>query len=495
MELRRMMRSKLILTVFMGILLALALGACASKTPEPAAVQPTVEQAARSSPEVELSGSLPEGGRLYDEWWVEAGVDEPEGDQPLWSSQSTNTRSGTTTWRCKECHGWDYLGADGAYGSGSHFTGFTGVFGSSSLSDGELLAWLDGTTNADHDFSAMGEQSIGDLVTYLQEGLLVVAPFIDADTKAAVGGDPAEGELLFGTSCAACHGNDGRQINFGNDEEPEYVGTLAADNPWEFIHKVRSGQPGTQMPSAIVEGWSMQQVVDVLTYAQTLPTEAAPPGSVSQGGRLYDEWWKAAGVDEPSDDNPVWARQSTNTRSGTTTWRCKECHGWDYLGAEGAYGSGSHFTGFAGVFAAQDQSFNELLSMVSGEVDPEHNYAAMGTDSLADLVSFLMEGLTDVGSFIDSATKTPTVSDPAHGQELYGSTCAACHGEDGVLLNFGSAEEPEYVGTLAVDNPWEFVHKVRFGQPGTEMPSAFDAGWSLQDVFDLLGYVQTLPTE
>ncbi|MGE5123820.1 MAG: hypothetical protein ACM3H7_04830, partial [Acidobacteriaceae bacterium] len=75
------------------------------------------------------SSSASRGGRLYDNWWVEAGVDEPTSDQPLWASQTTNTRSGSDTWRCKECHGWDYKGADGAYGSGSHMTGFPGVFG------------------------------------------------------------------------------------------------------------------------------------------------------------------------------------------------------------------------------------------------------------------------------------------------------------------------------------------------------------------------------
>src|SRR3990170_2753794 len=69
------------------------------------------------------------GGLLYDQWWAVLGQDAPEGDQPLWVTQDTNTRSGADTWRCKECHGWDYQGADGAYGSGSHFTDFPGVFG------------------------------------------------------------------------------------------------------------------------------------------------------------------------------------------------------------------------------------------------------------------------------------------------------------------------------------------------------------------------------
>jgi len=51
------------------------------------------------------------------------------------------------------------------------------------------------------------------------------------------------------------------------------------------------------------------------------------------------------------------------------------------------------------------------------------------------------------------------------------------------------------VGTLAADNPWEFLHKVRFGQPGTTMPSATELGWSLQDVADVLAHAQTLPTK
>ena len=491
-----MNRKLLLSSLFMFFVLMLA--ACAGQAPEEELAPtspPTEEPAPTSPPEVELTGLIPEGGRLYDKWWKEAGVDEPAGDQPLWASQSTNTRSGGDTWRCKECHGWDYMGSDGAYGSGSHFTGFPGVFDSSGLSDGELLAWLDGSANADHDFSAMGEEALGDMVTFLQEGMIDVAPFIDAETKAAIGGDDQEGEKLYSDACIACHGDDGRSINFGDEDEPEYVATIALDNPWEFIHKVRAGQPGTEMPSAIAEGWSMQQVVDVLTYAQTLPTEAPAAASVSRGGMLYDKWWTVAEVDQPDSDNPIWARQSTNTRSGGDTWRCKECHGWDYMGADGAYGSGSHFTGFPGVFDAQSKTFDELLSQVSGEVDPDHNFSAMGADSLADVVGFLMEGPVDLSIHIDGETKTPTVSDVTHGQELYVSTCTACHGEDGQLLNFGSDDEPEYVATIAVDNPWEFVHKVRFGQPGTSMPVAYDVGWTLQDVLDLLGYAQTLPAE
>ena len=219
------------------------------------------------------SGSVSRGGLLYDKWWKVAEVDEPSEDQPLWATQTTNERSGSDTWRCKECHGWDYKGPEGAYGSGSHFTGFVGVFDAQALSSGELMAWLDGTTNSDHDFSSIGGESLADLVSFLKEGLVEVAPFIDPETKEIIGGDAAKGDGLY-AACAGCHGEDGRAINFGDEDEPVYVGTLALDNPWEIIHKVRAGQPGTAMPAAIDAGWSLQEVVDLMAFLQILPTEA-----------------------------------------------------------------------------------------------------------------------------------------------------------------------------------------------------------------------------
>jgi mono/diheme cytochrome c family protein/nitrate reductase cytochrome c-type subunit len=219
------------------------------------------------------SVSASRGGRLYDKWWNEAGVDEPGSDQPLWASQSTNTRSGADTWRCKECHGWDYQGAAGAYGSGSHFTGFPGVFDIQSQSFETIVAYINGTTSADHDFSAMGNDAINDLATFLKSNLIDVSPLIDPETKAAIGGNTTNGEELY-TGCSACHGADGRAINFGDDDDPTFVVTLALDNPWEFLHKVRAGQPGTAMPASLDAGWSMDNLLDLLAFSQTLPTEA-----------------------------------------------------------------------------------------------------------------------------------------------------------------------------------------------------------------------------
>lgn len=232
------------------------------------------------------------------------------------------------------------------------------------------------------------------------------------------------------------------------------------------------------------------------TTAAGVTTTAAPTaGSVSRGGQLYDQWWKVLGLDAPADDNPMWARQTTNEGSGADTWRCKECHGWDYKGAEGAYASGSHATGFPGVFNAQSKSLEDLVAQISGQVNPDHDFSVMSEEAIQELAVFLTEGLEDYTPLID-ADKKAVGGDSAKGEALYSSSCATCHGADGTTLNFGDAAEPEYVGTIAVDNPWEFIHKVRMGQPGSSpaMPAAVDVGWSTQDVVDVLTYAQGLPT-
>jgi thiosulfate dehydrogenase len=219
------------------------------------------------------SSPVTEGGRIYDEWFAAFGVDAPEGDQPLWKTQTTNTRTGGDTWRCKECHGWDYKGVDGVYGSGSHQTGFPGILNAATMSPEDLTAWLDGTKNADHNFSSyMTADDFARLIAFIQKDVVDKSAFINAD-KTIVGGDAAHGKQLFDSVCKVCHGDDGKTLNFGDDAAPEYVGTVAADNPWEFFNKATVGVPGEAMPAGWNLGWTLQDIIDLMTYAQTLPTK------------------------------------------------------------------------------------------------------------------------------------------------------------------------------------------------------------------------------
>lgn len=218
--------------------------------------------------------SIARGGAIYDKWWeVVEGSTEPVEDNPMWLLQSSNTRSGVDTWRCKECHGWDYRGKDGAYSSGSHYTGFPGVYNADTTkTKAQLMKILKGNSGTQIDFTFLGDEALIDLVNFLSEGLLYDPLYINYDTKQVIGANIENGRGLFLGSCHMhCHGMTGQRLNIGSEDEPEYVGTLANSNPWEVLHKIRFGNPGTPMPSAVANGWSIQDIVDVLGYAQTLP--------------------------------------------------------------------------------------------------------------------------------------------------------------------------------------------------------------------------------
>jgi thiosulfate dehydrogenase len=220
-----------------------------------------------------------------------------------------------------------------------------------------------------------------------------------------------------------------------------------------------------------------------------------------RGGRLWDKWWVEIGIDPPAGDHPLYPGKGT--RSGSTTFRCKECHGWDYKGAAGAYGPGSsHYTGIPGVFGST-MTWQEMFDLVKFDDPPfGHGFGAWGmTDQdIADVVEFVQTLLVDTDDYIDGDEQF--IGDETVGEDAYETGggvlpigCTVCHGPNGTWLNFGAVEDPEWVGTIAVHNPWEMLHKVRFGQPGGLMPAWLDYGGSDQGAADIGKYSQLLPTE
>ncbi len=60
-------------------------------------------------------------------------------------------------------------------------------------------------------------------------------------------------------------------------------------------------------------------------------------------------------------------------------------------------------------------------------------------------------------------------------------------------MNFKTEEKPEFVGTVGRKNPWEALHKIRFGQPGVGMVAL--TVLDIEDLVDILAYTQTLPVK
>jgi mono/diheme cytochrome c family protein len=168
---------------------------------------------------------------------------------------------------------------------------------------------------------------------------------------------------------------------------------------------------------------------------------------------------------------------------------------------------GTHRTGFPGI-RGTSLSVSELFDLLQQPpnngggpgVPNGHDYGTVLSDAdIIDLVAFSLLGTIDGDTFIRPTTGE-FLGDTKRGEAAYTSqgsiSCIVCHGADGTAINFGTFQEPEYVGTVAVRNPWEFLHKVRVGQPGTPMPSWLQGGGSNQGAADIGRYAQlTFPTD
>jgi len=222
-----------------------------------------------------------------------------------------------------------------------------------------------------------------------------------------------------------------------------------------------------------------------------------PNNDITTGAQLYDKWYAVLGVNAPASNMPVWERQTTNTRSGPDTWRCSECHGWDYKGSEGAYSSGSHATGFPNVMKlAASMTEAEIVDHLKGVNDPSHDFSKYLKDSdLEKLAKFVKNGVIDDSNTIDPHTLKSIGGNLLKGKTLYEGTCAKCHGTDGKQIVFRSEGINEYLGSVANRDPYRFLHRTRFGVAGVkEMPIGVELGWQAEDSHDVLAYAQSLPT-
>jgi thiosulfate dehydrogenase len=207
------------------------------------------------------------GGQLYDNWAAVLEVDLPEATHPAYPAEGR--QKGGETWRCVECHGWDYKGRHGAYGQGSHYTGIRGIREMVGLDRKVIHEIIQDETHRyteDH----MPHAAMEKLALFVSRGQADVDLYIDRATREARG-DARRGAAFFQTICAVCHGFDGKAMNFKDEDDPEYIGTIAKENPWMALHKIQFGQPGVGMVALTV--LELQNLVDILAYAQTLPAE------------------------------------------------------------------------------------------------------------------------------------------------------------------------------------------------------------------------------
>lgn len=425
-----------------------------------AALAATLGALAASSASADDVASIARGGRLYDHWGVELKERLPGKPHPLFVARRNEMVS--DSWRCVECHGWDYEGKHGIVGIRQRMGGDPAA----------VVALLKDATHRYGEF--MGEGELLDLARFVTRGQVDIRGAIDAARRAS----PAvvsSFEKKYGTICGACHGLDGRRLR---DIAP--LGESARQRPEEILHVVLNGHPNRNMPALRILG--AEFAGRMLAFLQTLPTDNLS-ASIAKGGRLYDDWAAETGVRSPPVPHPAYPPTAYFANDAALTWRCKECHGWDYRGKDGAYAGGRHATGIKGIRALAGSPPSRIAAILR---DNTHRYdAVLKERDLRDIAQFVALGQVDTDDAINRSSGRAR-GDAARGHAYFDTLCASCHGTDGRRL----LTIPP-LGRVARSSPWESLHKMMNGHPDEKMPALRELDQQL--LSNVLAYLQELP--
>lgn len=425
--------------------------------------------------------SVTRGGRLYDNWLTETRERAPEAIHPAYPADRAGAVDTADSWRCQACHGWDYKGGDGADGKRRRSPGMKGIRQSVGAAPETVVAILN---DANHRYGElMGTADLNDLAAFVGRGQVDMSPHIDDATGRALG-DPSARADFYNSICAGCHGRDGRAL-----QTMPPLGDAARANPWESLHKMLNGHPDERMPALRVLGPAV--LGDILAYIQALP-DGEMASSIVRGGRLYDNWRKELDFGPPSGSrfgspaatrHPGYPVDRAYARDSAANWRCKECHGWDYQGRDGAYGKGRHFTGIKGIRAFAGVGRAAVIAVLK---DRTHGYdAVLSERDLNDLANFVSAGQIDMNRFIEPKTGRAKANKLRYA-DYFTTICAACHGDDGTEVITSLP-----LGAMARQDPWETLHKIANGHPAEAMPALRVVGFDV--LVGILAYIQRLP--
>ena len=516
-----------------------------------------------TDPQGYLDASGITGGKLYDKFWAtETGWNQADPNLAAYNASAD-------FFRCKQCHGWDRLGGNGAYISRAPKTTRPNVsslnlvtiaasktpqelFDAIKRSTGRRgvaadLSTYDPATNATigdqmPDLSAIFTDSqIWDLVKFLKVDAVDTSTLYDSQTTGTYptgsieysnigkGGDAANGDAIFASKCASCHGDDGRAFLVDGDEFT--IGSFVRSKPNEAQQKIKFGQLGSAMGSLVADDGDLSDLYKALTDTTKYPDPAPPDpqgyldASGITGGQLYDKFWATETGWSQSDPNLAAYNASSDF------FRCKQCHGWDRIGSNGAYISRAPKTTRPNVSDANlvtiaaGKSPQELFDAIKSSdgrrgveadlstYDPATNatvgdqmpdYGATFTDGqIWNLVKYLKQDAIDTGTLYDSQTTGtyPTGAiefsnigkdgSAANGDALFASKCASCHGADGSAILVDGGEYT--IGSFIRSKPNEAQHKIKFGQLGSAMGSLVTNFGDLKDIYKALTNTTAYP--
>jgi mono/diheme cytochrome c family protein len=402
--------------------------------------------------------SVVRGGRLYDNWIAETRGRAPSQPNPAYKAKQVGIAA-ADTWRCVQCHGWDYNGSNGVIG----------IKGRQKADPAAIAALL---MDANHGYQELLDpHDRQDLANFVVSGQTDMTRAVALAQRVKPG--QTSSDKVFATVCAACHGLDGDLLR-----EIAPLGDSARQRPAEVMHVALNGHPGGNMPALRTLG--EETTANMLAYLQTLRSLNVV-ASVANGGRLYDDWQLHTGGQRQALPHPSYPPKAYYASATNETWRCKECHGWDYKGAQGQYAKGNHATGIKGIRTLAGADPSQTMAVLRSN---SHYFGAvLKHRDLQDLANFVSYGQIDMDTVIDPKTGQSR-GDAASGLPHYRTMCAGCHGIEGHFV------AKRHLGKVSRSDPWHSLHNMLNGHPDDTMPALRELNPKV--TMDILAHIQTL---
>lgn len=284
----------------------------------------------------------------------------------------------------------------------------------------------------------LAKEDVADLIGFIKSWQKV------PDKPAAdrvVRGDWERGKILYGESCADCHGKEGEGLVGPQLHNPVFLRSVSDGYLYETIAYGREDS----VMSAFLRGrqglaeYSERQIEDLVAYVRRWESQPRRViaryigGSAGEGAKTYAKI-------------------------------CAQCHGERGEGKTGPALANPDFLrlasdGFLLAIMVMGRDGTEMKPVVKGA---QGNFQ-LTADELTDVVAFLRAWETRPPPGIPHRR---IQGDPAHGRALFTSFCASCHGREG---KGGMAPELNNQGFLAAATDGFLQATIVRGRYGTAM--------------------------
>jgi mono/diheme cytochrome c family protein len=314
----------------------------------------------------------------------------------------------------------------------------------------------------------------------------VIAPVVAAApapaAAAAPAKDVAQGKDIFGQKCVSCHGAKGDQMGAVKLMDSGFLQQRGDQALQQTISTGKGGMPAMgKDKGGTLTGDDIAAVLAFLKSQAGAPAPAAAPASAG------------AAAPAPAAAAPFTAAPATSAASAPLTpdeqalvshgkslfsTNCSSCHG-ESKDQLGKLGNGTW------LLQRGDRAIIQTIS--DGRSVPGAPLAmpAFSSTLSADDIGSLLAYLKSVAGISLTAAPVAAGPDPAHGKEVFGSTCAACHGPRGDQLPTAKLNDASFLQQRGEVGLTQIVTSGKGGMP------AFSGKLSADDIGSVVAFLQS----